>query len=414
MKKHLLGKVIFPVLFVLISSAALAGVFSANAEVYSGTCEDGLEWSFDTATGELSITGEGAMANYSFWPTTPWVGCDIRSIVVGKGVTSIGDCAFYNCEKLASVILPDSVTTIGNSAFLDCVNLSCVIVGSGVKIIDTCAFYNCRSLTEIYIPNGVKVIGDSAFYECSSLESVTIPDSVTDIGEYAFQNCGKLKSAVMGKSVTGIDDYAFAYCGSLTSVEIPDSVKSIGKEAFYACEGLISVAVGKGVTDVGDDAFYGCVNLKIVYVDSSAVLEQLTSSSACGSLTENAAAVLMNSEISETPEYILSTYIYTETVESEGVSYMSYSDHRHSWEDCASEDGFTGTKCSVCGLLNEKRTSADPDLDGDGALGIGDVTYLLNLLSDDAISGEADIDLDGDGLCSIADVSYILNILSQK
>ena len=44
-----------------------------------------------------------------------------------KGITSIGDWAFYSCSSLNSIEIPNSVTSIGNYAF-----------------------YGCKSLTDVY------------------------------------------------------------------------------------------------------------------------------------------------------------------------------------------------------------------------------------------------------------------------
>ena len=45
---------------------------------------------------------------------------------IGKGVTYIGDSAFYNCYLLETVYLPLSLTTIDDWAFLNCNSLSYV------------------------------------------------------------------------------------------------------------------------------------------------------------------------------------------------------------------------------------------------------------------------------------------------
>ena len=40
---------------------------------------------------------------------------------VTYSVTSIGECAFYNCSSLTSVTIPNSVTSIGDWAFYECI-----------------------------------------------------------------------------------------------------------------------------------------------------------------------------------------------------------------------------------------------------------------------------------------------------
>ena len=102
-------------------------------------------------------------------------GC--QNTVIPNSVTSIGECAFYNCDSLVSVVIPNSVTSIGNEAF-----------------------YSCDSLVSIVIPNSVTSIGDNAFGGCRSLTSITIPESVTSIGGYAFDGCPIVKSRFTNNS----------------------------------------------------------------------------------------------------------------------------------------------------------------------------------------------------------------------
>jgi hypothetical protein len=124
------------------------------------------------ATGTLTVTGSGAMADYN---TTPWYPyrSRITSVVIEEGVTSIGDYAFYECSELTAVSIPDGVTSIGIGAFYGCSGLTAVSIPSGVTSIGDYAFYSCRGLTAVTIPSGVTSIGDSAFEGCSGLTSVT-------------------------------------------------------------------------------------------------------------------------------------------------------------------------------------------------------------------------------------------------
>jgi hypothetical protein len=99
---------------------------------------------------------------------------EIKEFVIPKGVTTIGDYAFYRCSTLTSVTIPASVTTIGKSAFRDCSTLTSVTIPASVTTIGNYAFRSCSSLTSVTIPASVTTIGDYAFYGCSSLTSVTI------------------------------------------------------------------------------------------------------------------------------------------------------------------------------------------------------------------------------------------------
>ncbi len=232
---------------------------SANAE-RSGTCGPNLKWHL-TDDGVLTISGKGEMYDYSYatpWVPTPWGG-SIKKVIIGDGVTTIGEYAFNGCHSLTSVTIPNSVTTIGWYAFRD-----------------------CSHLTSVTIPNSVTTIGGYAFIRCTSLTSVTIPNSVTKIGSGTFGSCDSLTSVTIPNSVTTIGDDAFSYCSSLTSVTIPNSVKFIGDNAFTNNNAKIIwltntppvgySKVGGSIHYVANDLYTGLSNKK-VYPYLSSIFE---------------------------------------------------------------------------------------------------------------------------------------------
>lgn len=202
-------------------------------------------WSFDEATGVLTIRGTGPMKNYDTSSSTnlgrtPWYGIrsKIKAAVVEEGVTSVGDAAFYGCLEMTDVTLPESVTHIGSHAFYGCHSLTGISIPKGVTYIGRYAFYYCYNLTSITIPGGVTSIEDHVFYGCKGLTSVGIPSGVTSIGDSAFGDCSGLASVSIPSGVTSIGSSVFQNCGSLTSVTVPDSVTSIGASAFSGCGDL--------------------------------------------------------------------------------------------------------------------------------------------------------------------------------
>lgn len=207
----------------------------------SGKCGDDLTWTLD-AEGTLTISGEGAMYDYSSG-TAPWNGyrAQILSAVVEDGVTSIGHYAFHDCSSLTSIVIPGSVTSIGNSTFRGCSSLTTIDIPAGVTSIGSDTFSGCRSLTSIDLPAGVTSIGHFAFQGCSSLASIVIPAGVTSIGGSAFSGCSSLASVVLPEGLHSIKDAAFMGCSSLTSIIIPSGVTSIGFDAFYGCKNLKTV-----------------------------------------------------------------------------------------------------------------------------------------------------------------------------
>ena len=229
------------------------------ANTVSGTCGSNVRWSLNTETGHLTITGTGAMNDYYTDDDTdddtdpaPWYiyRVYLKTVEIADGVTSIGEGAFADCERLTSV-------TIGNSG----------------KSIGVLAFWDCYSLTSVTIPNSVTSIGDGAFSGCDGLTSVTIGNSVKSIGEEAFLSCCGLTSVTIGNSVTTIGSSAFSGCRGLTSVTIPNSVTTIGGWAFSWCFGLTSVTVDIATPLVIDDYVFEDINMAncTLYVPAGSV-----------------------------------------------------------------------------------------------------------------------------------------------
>ena len=208
----------------------------------SGSCGENVTWTL-TADGTLTISGTGAMTDYTYDSRSPWYSCRtyIKRVVMQQGVTSIGDYAFAYCVSLTSVTIPDGVTSIGDSAFSGCAALTSVTIPGSVTSIGGGAFSGCTSLTSVAIPSSVTEIGGSAFSGCTGLTSVTIPDSVTSIGDSVFSGCTALTAVTISDGVTAIGGSTFSNCIRLAKVTIPKSVTSIGKNAFYYCESIADV-----------------------------------------------------------------------------------------------------------------------------------------------------------------------------
>ena len=119
---------------VLLFAVLLVGLLPAHASAAetSGKIPDcDLTWTLEengkdmwnNPTYTLKISGNGAMKNFNEIGVpnidTPWNNdrTAITAVVIGNGVTTIGNRAFSYCNSLTSVTISDSVTTIGQSAF---------------------------------------------------------------------------------------------------------------------------------------------------------------------------------------------------------------------------------------------------------------------------------------------------------
>ena len=198
----------------------------------------------------------------------------LKSITIPDSVTSIGDYAFKNCHSLATFYgrysSSDSRCLIMGGKLIAFApsGLTEYVIPDSVTSIGDYAFYDCDRLTNITIPDGVSSIGDSAFEGCNSLTSINIPNNVTSIGNSAFADCSSLTSITIPNRITMIGDHTFRGCSSLTNISIPNNVTSIGYAAFYGCINLASVTIPYRVTIIDYNAFGCCSNLTSIYCDA--------------------------------------------------------------------------------------------------------------------------------------------------
>lgn len=149
----------------IYAGATIYGYKGSTAESYAkkcgrkfvslgtGTCGENLTW--ELQDGVLTISGAGAMTDFSNASEQPWL--DYRSriteVIIGEGVTSIGKCAFRYCGNITSVTIPDSVKQIGTWGFGNCYRLTDVILPEHVASVDIVAFESCGSLESVTIYN---------------------------------------------------------------------------------------------------------------------------------------------------------------------------------------------------------------------------------------------------------------------
>lgn len=242
---------------------------TASATTYEGTCGDNVTWTYDDTTCTLTISGTGDMYDYKT-NNRPWESYEdkIKTIVIEDGVTTIGENAFYDCEKTINISISDSVISIGKAAFRYCEALENINIPDGITQISDNAFSGCLGLTEIIIPESVTKFGTNAFYNCDGLTEIIIPGSVTEIDEKAFYGCDGLTEIIIPDSVTTIGDYAFEFCSVLECVSFGRGLTTIGTYAFANCN-FKNISIPSNITTMGDGVFHGLKNLLSITVDSS-------------------------------------------------------------------------------------------------------------------------------------------------
>ncbi len=323
-------KVISVLLAAIMIFSMVAFSVSGTEAATSGACGENVTWSYDESTKTLTISGNGKMSDYEadMAYTYPWVKQREKTekVVIGNGVTSIGDYSFYDFEALTSVTIPGSVTSIGREAFSNCILIESINIPDGVIAIDSYVFEGCTSLKNITLPesvtsigtgvfwdtsyynneanwkndvlyigsilleakyeisgecqiqSGTRIIAENAFSHLESLTGVTIPQSVTIICGAAFVGCPSLTEITVDEgnpNYSSVDGVLFnkakteIICypaGAAISYTIPNGVTEIGACAFLWCKNLTKVIIPESVKSIGDDAFDYCISLKDITI----------------------------------------------------------------------------------------------------------------------------------------------------
>ena len=263
MKRKMLGMFLATVLmfgaFDVTYGASIENTVTAQSAsaiiVKSGECGDNVTYTLDD-DGLLKISGSGNMNDYYIGNSPFYLNKDIKEIVIGDGVTSIGDCAFWGCSSLTSIAILAGATSIGKSAFKDCSNLNTIYC---YKNSTADKYTDYPSIAKkVYLDDATT----TAFTFNSSTGTITgysgsekvvnIPSNiggvyVKAIGENAFKNNTDIETVIIPEGVNSIEDFAFYKCTGLKYIFIPESVTSVSEDGFYRC-GALNVTCKKGST----------------------------------------------------------------------------------------------------------------------------------------------------------------------
>ena len=181
------------------------------------------------------------------------------SVEFGPQVSTINPALFYSNTKLASIIIGNGVTTIGESAFYSCgqdegVTETVVSMGSNVTSIGANAFRDCNKLKSVTLPSKLTTIGNEAF-NGSSLTSISIPASVTSVGVAAFQGCSSMTSIRIEDSGTALTMagtyYERPFWNDASTIYIGRNLKLTGEGVIASLnDAATSVEFGSPVTAI--------------------------------------------------------------------------------------------------------------------------------------------------------------------
>lgn len=240
-------------------------------------------------------------------------------VIIGDGVTTIGNRAFINNINIRNVSIPSTVTSIGSNAFQGMTNVKDLTIDSTSCSFGTNAFngfgtgegtlsLNCNlpnssSDAEIFksakfknlvVKEGVTSLGNRSFIYHTTLENVSLPTTLTNIGAHAFNGCTNIVDLTLNTiGNCTIGDYAFYNIGDgsgtleihcnlpnsssgseifknakFKNLIVAEGVTSIGNRSFINLTTLETVSLPSTITKLGDFSFHGCSSLGDVSITS--------------------------------------------------------------------------------------------------------------------------------------------------
>lgn len=252
----------------------------------------------------------------------------LQSIVLPKGITTIGDDAFSYNTSLTSIKIPNTVTSIGKRAFQGCTNLTSIEIpdtvssnlsgtvfngmnklstielsstSKNLKLVDGNLYSydgkrfikymgtsktftvpegvetlvsRCitKSMTTLNLPSTLKVIEGWSLSSMSGVNLLNIPASVTTMYTYSFSADTKLRVAEGNSTYKSIDDVLI--------------LNKAGTKVMMANRNTTTYNIPNTVTEIGKSAFYYCSKMTSITIPDSVTTIGAGAFEGCSSLTE--------------------------------------------------------------------------------------------------------------------------------
>ena len=290
----------------IIENTALSGCTSLkNVEIYA--VAGVVDPVYSSVGGSVVYKNPKTSAVDLFYVPQGMTGDANGAYVVPDGVTNLPNKVF-NKNIFTEVVISKGVLTIEESAFYECEKLkkvTCATGGTGELVFRGDTFKYCSALEEITLPARLSGFNPDFFASCSSLQKINLEEGASNtyssedgllfnqtktelvycpqgrVGKYefastvvsvadkAFYKCKNLEEVVFNGWMQSIGDGAFEGCSSLVKITFKGAENNevvslkIGEGAFRSCTRLTEVLFDakSRVTDLGAEAFKGCVRL---------------------------------------------------------------------------------------------------------------------------------------------------------
>ena len=207
------------ILSALLALALLASVLPLGAAP-AQAADSG--YSFDVATGTLTITSDDGFKNFKKTMSDAEKAQIKHLVVEGDGIIFPSNFSPKDTPSLVSLQVTGDNIGIDYNAFRNSSTLTTVeISGEGTKIVQT-AFQNCTALRTVQITGSCFTIGAYAFSGCTALTTVVIK-LCQRAGSDLFSGCTNIKSLVyMSTLGPGDPSQAFYSIPKEATILLPD------------------------------------------------------------------------------------------------------------------------------------------------------------------------------------------------
>ena len=241
----------------------------------------------------MTVTGSGAMANYTLASLQPWKSnrSGVTTVVIDAGVTAIGRNCFASFSDLTTVTVGADVTSLGNTAFKDCSNLTSITFSAATPAtFGTNVFQNTSASLKYYVPDAKAQDYANAWpelygkiYCATSKEQAPAPHGEGDFGYEGDNLSWDYTDGILTITGSGdMEDFAAvadvpwnAFMKSITTINFPSGLISIGENAFNGATALTAINLPNGLEAIGSKAFNNCNNAALTSITFPASIESI-------------------------------------------------------------------------------------------------------------------------------------------
>ena len=170
-------RTIIHLLAICLLVCSLAPAAFALGPSAEGTWGDNISWELEDHV--LTVTGEGDMED-----GCPWEEYEnsIEHVVIGNGITRIGDKAFSGFDSIETVEFGDSLVEIGKNAFRGCDDIDYIHLPETFRSFGASAFQDCASLKYVYCEGPMPSFGSGCLWTGSYISVFYRTDNIWPVG----------------------------------------------------------------------------------------------------------------------------------------------------------------------------------------------------------------------------------------